>query len=508
MATTRASAWRAAAAFLALSALPAGAADWTFAPDITLRETYTDNAFLGSGGKRHDWVTDVSPGIRIDGRGARLTASLAYRPSAIFYARESDGNDIANNLQAFGRLEAIERFFFVEAAGNIAQNFISPFAAQPTDLAVSTPNRIESRTVSLSPYVAGEIARTLAYELRNGNTWTSTNDASLGDIHSIQWTGRVSRPVRVFGWALDYSDTEIRHEDFAGRPDEESRLYRGIVYFQPTPEWRLSASAGREENNFILQEEQRYSMRGGGISWRPGPRTSASFDYERRYFGPSRIARFDHRTRLTAWNLAYSRSASNFQEEVLRLPPGNTAALLDAIFTARISDPVERAAAVQQFLQSTGTPAFLATPLSFYTQRIFVREAVDASFGIVGVRNSITFTAFYAENTGLTGTASTVAPDTFLLADRFNQRGFGARADHRLTAFTSLGAQATRVYSRQHEPLPLDTRNDNFAVTLNHTVSPRTTTFAGVSATRFQSGESGTSDQDANSVFVGLNHRF
>lgn len=446
--------------------------------------------------------------MRIEGRGARLTASLAYRPTAIFYAREREANDVANNLQAFGRLEAVERFFFVEAAGNITQNFISPFAVQPANLAISTPNRIESRTVSLSPYLRGDLGRTLEYELRNRNTWTKTNNNSLGDVRMLEWTGRLSRPVRLFGWALDYSDVEIHHEDFTGVPDEESRLYRGILYLQPDPVWRLSASVGHEENNFILQETQRYTMRGAGISWRPGPRTSASFDYESRYFGPSRVARFDHRTRQTAWSLAYSRSASNFQEEVLRLAPGNTAALLNAIFAARIPDPVERAAAVQEFLQVTGTPSFLANPLSFYTQRIFIREGVDGSFGILGARNSITFTAFYSDNSRLAGTSSVVTPDTFLLTNRFNQRGFGARADHKLTPFTTVGANATRINSRQSEPVALDTRNDNFAITLTHAASPKTTMFAGLSATRFHADDPGAADDDANAIFVGLNHRF
>jgi uncharacterized protein (PEP-CTERM system associated) len=245
------------------------------------------------------------------------------------------------------------------------------------------------------------------------------------------------------------------------------------------------------------------------VSWRPGPRTTADLEYESRYFGPSRLARFNHRGRLTAWNLTYSRTASNLQEELLRLPPGNTAALVDAIFTARTPDPVERAAAVQQFLQATGTPAFLTNSLAFYTQQIFVREGIEASLAILGVRNSIAFTAFQAESTRLSSSDTTaVVPDALLLANRINQRGFGVRADHRLTPFTTIGANATRTFSRQEEPAGLDTRNDTFALTLNHTVSPKTTTFAGVSATRFDSDDASLANQDANSVFVGLTHRF
>ena len=107
------------------------AASWTVRPEITLRETYTDNAFIGQGPPRTDWVTEVTPSIRIDGRSPRLTANLSYAPSAVFYARNNEFNDVINNLDAFGRLEAVERFFFVEAAAKINQNFITPLRPSP-----------------------------------------------------------------------------------------------------------------------------------------------------------------------------------------------------------------------------------------------------------------------------------------------------------------------------------------------------------------------------------------
>jgi uncharacterized protein (PEP-CTERM system associated) len=505
---TGAKGWRNAAALLVLTTANAAAANWTVTPDITLRETYTDNVFLGSGTREHDFITQVTPGIRIDGRSPRLIANLSYRPSALFYARHDEADDIANSLNAFARLEAIEKLFFVDASGSIAQHFISPFAPRPAELATSTPNRLESRTFSLSPYVRGELFRGVDYVLRNRNTWTSTDNRDLGDIHTTQWTGRVASPVRLFGWALEYDDTETRHEDFTGRPDQESRLFRGRLYYQPDISWRFSASAGREENNFVLQERERHTIRGGGVSWRPTPRTVADLEYESRYFGPSRLARFTHRTRLTAWNVAYSRNASNFQEELLRLPPGDTATLLDAIFAARVPDPAERRAAVEEFMRATGTPASLANSLAFFTQRIFLREGIDASLGILGARNSITFTAFWAEHTRLSADAGALLPDAFLVANRIKQRGFGARANHKLTPVTTIGASATTTYSRPEEPPGPDTRNDYLALTLDHKLSPKTTTFAGVSIQRFDSEDTGLANRDAASVFVGLTHRF
>ena len=60
----------AALPILMLAAHPA-AARWTVTPDITLRETYTDNVFVGSATRESDLVTQITPGIRIDGRSRR-----------------------------------------------------------------------------------------------------------------------------------------------------------------------------------------------------------------------------------------------------------------------------------------------------------------------------------------------------------------------------------------------------------------------------------------------------
>ena len=499
--------WLAGAAFLMLAAADV-AAQWKVAPDITLRETYTDNVFFGAGPRTDDFITQVTPGIRIDGRSPRLAASLSYRPSALFYARESEFNDVVNDLAGSARLEAVEKLFFVDAAASITQNFISPFARQPGDITTISANRFESRTASLSPYLSGRLGSAIEYELRSAHTWTNTDSDALGDVYSRRWTGRVASPVRRFGWSLEYDDTLTEYEEFRRQPDQKSRLYRARLFFQPDESWRFFANAGREENNFVLQEEQQERIYGGGLAWRPGPRTSVDLEYEHRFFGPYKLARFDHRTRLTAWHLGYLRDSTNFQTEVLRLPPGSTAALLDSIFAARIADPNERRSAVEQFIRSTGTPAFLANSLAFYTERIFLREALDASFAVLGVRNSITFSAFYAENTEISPDVAAIFPDAFLLGERFTQYGFGVRADHKLTASTSVGASYNRSHTQHKEPTMLESRDTYGTLTLNHTVSPNTTSFAGVSISRYDSEGTGLSNQNSTSVFVGLNHRF
>ena len=491
-----------------------GTSGWVIRPDIRVRETYDDNPTLAPrDAARSDFITEVTPGLRIDGNAPRLRASFDYRPSLLFYARNSEEDRLVNRLQAFGSLEAIDNFFFVDVHGVITQDFISPFGARPADIGTITPNRTETRTLGISPYIRGALGQGYVYELRNRNLWTSSDTEALANIHSTKWTGRFASPVRLFGWALEYEESKIRQEEFTQQPDREMRLVRGRLFFQPDYAWRISLSAGGEENNYeLLRETKSNSIYGAGVAWNPSARTTVDAQYEHRFFGPSRLARLRHRTRLTAWSINYSRGVSDYQEEVLRLPPGNTAALVDSIFAARIPDPTERRAAVDQFLLASGTPSFLSSSLSFYTTQIFLQERVDASVGIIGVRNSITFSVYASDSERISQDLSGVIPDAFLRGERIKMRGFGLRAEHKLAPFTWVGVSATRNYSKQDEPLTpsIESWNDNVALTLNHSVSPRTITFGGVGyhAVDNEVDNQGLGSTNSHSVFVGLDHRF
>ena len=486
---------------------PAQVRAWTITPSVGVRGTYTDNASLVSAPEDGEFITQISPAISISGRGNRFRASLAYTADLLFYARDSDENRLANTLSAVGNLEAIENFFFVDASASVSQNFISPFGLRPTDIFSITDNRTETRTFSLSPYVRGQFPDGTSYEVRNRNTWTTTDTSALADVYTRQWVGSITTPIRLFGFGVDGADNRVSYDNDDPRPDLETRQVRARLFFQPDSTLRLFASVGREENNFTLQETRSYRTYGYGALWRPTPRTTAEFNWEHRFFGTARLASLEHRTRLTAWSASYSRDVSTSQQEFLRLPPGNTAALLDQIFLARFPDPVERQAAVQQFLSVTGTPAFLANSLAFYTEQAILQERLQGSLGLLGTRNSITFTAFKSRSTALTESVSPLPAEVFLeVGRRVEQTGFGLSASHRLTGNTSITASANRVFAESEQPVVVESRNDSLALSLSHTLSPRTTTFAG--ATYAKGQPAGEPARHARSVFAGLNHRF
>src|SRR5262249_21168920 len=150
-----------------------------------------------------------------------------------------------------------------------------------------------------------------------------------------------------------------------------------------------------------------------------------------------------------------------------------------------------------------------ANSLAFYTQRVYLREGIDASVAFVGRRNSIVFTAFTADSSDISADVLGLLPDAILLSRKIKQQGFGATAQHRLTPSTTLGAYASRINSKEEQPAPLKSRNDYLNLYLSHSLSPRTNAFSGVSIVRFDFDDPrATPNQNANSVFVGLTHRF
>lgn len=479
----------------------------TITPSIGLRGTYTDNVSLAAVPERGEFVTDIYPSVVFQTRGRRFTASANYTAHVLLYARNHDQNRLANTLSGAANLEAIEKFFFVDGQANVSQTYLSPFGPRPTDLGTITTNRLETQTFSLSPYIRSQTPGGYDYEVRNRNTWTKTDNGAIPEIRTREWSSRLTSPIRLVGWGVDASDVVTSYDDpLTNRPERQSRIVHGRLFFQPQSTLRLSASVGRESNNFIGQEERSNRTYGYGALWRPTPRTTAQFDWERRFFGVSRSASFEHRTPLTAWNASYSKSVSSFQQQLAVPAAVSTAALLDLIFRARIPDPVQRQQAIEEFLRATGTPAFLGISLAFFTEQVFIQERLQGSFAVLGARNSIIFTAFGLRSTAVTESPITLPSEILPTANsRIKQRGFGANASHRLSGFTSLGAGLNRTWS-EAEVTGAEARSDSLTLNLTHTVSPKTDTFAGLGYSSFETNTGSTGQ--ARTVFAGFVHRF
>ena len=99
----------------------------------------------------------------------------------------SDSSTFHNTLSASANVEVVQNWLFVDANASISQQFISPFGTQSSDPSLNNSNRTEVSTVSVAPYVKGQIAGQVNYIGRAFYTYTNSGSSQASD--SSVWGG-------------------------------------------------------------------------------------------------------------------------------------------------------------------------------------------------------------------------------------------------------------------------------------------------------------------------------
>lgn len=472
------------------------AESWKISPSVSVQGTLTDNVNLAPNDrKRSDLIMNVAPGIRVDGFGARASLQLDYRMNNLLYASESSRNNTQHFLSALGSLEAVENWLFVDARTSITQQAISPFAARPTNAENINANRAETYTYGLSPYIRGRFGSTADYLLRYNCTTTETKGNVVRDFGVSEWVGNVKGGTAFvdLGWAVDASTQNYYVSQ--GRDTEASRL-RGSLIYRLDPEIRLTATAGREANNFLSIEKRYKSTYGGGVDWSPTDRTLVSAFRERRFFGDGYEYSFRHRTRLTAWSYSDRKGVNTLPNQLATAGAGSAFDLLFNALASSIPDPVARRQEVERQLLIGGIPPDLALVTTFLTARVFVDRTREASVGLLGVNNTFTLTGTSTERQALGVGIETL--DSFALSPNIRQRGVSANWSHRLSPLSSLSVLGLRLRSTGSGPTALESTQTAVRMLLSFQVSPKA--FASVGARRVLFDSTTGSDYRENAL--------
>jgi uncharacterized protein (PEP-CTERM system associated) len=491
---------------------PAAAETWRLTPSVNVRETFTNNANLApSGQAQSSFVTTLGAGLGISGNGARVQLNGSIGVSGNYYAGDYNANSGSNNIfvtaNLLGNVEAIEKFFFIEGAVNVSQQYLSPFAPTPASTIGVTDNRYTSVGFRLSPYIRGVFPGGTTYLLRSDSIWSN-----LGQVQNVPgstssftqvFTGRLDSPIRTFGWSADASATSTK---FTNEQAVTSEIVRGYLNWRPDPQVLLYGIGGYEWNNYYLTKSDNI-VYGAGGEWRPTERTNVSGNWQERFFGSSYLAQVTHRNPFTAFNVNASRDISTYPQQLFAAPAGgDVAALVNAAFVTRIPDPAQRAQAVADFLATSGLPATLSSPLNYYVQQVILYDQQSATFTVIGVRNSTAFTVYNRKQEVISGGTGVALPAPFGALNNNTQRGGAVTYSHQLTPFTNLNATATRYQTTSLPPFSSQSTTNAFLLSTGTRLSPRTDGFAGLTYTDFDSNVS--NDYTAFTVYVGLNHRF
>ncbi len=483
---------------------------WAVTPTISGLAGYTSNVNLTPPGQEQgSFFVGLTPAISVRGAGPRAMLVGTAAVEGLLYSGDTNRTRLYPSATILGAIEVLDNFFFVDGTVNISQQYISPYGPQPIGNIGATDNRYTSYGFSVNPYIRGVLPGEIRYLVRDENFWSNLSGGArdtsgLTSTYTNRFIGRLESPIRVFGWAVDANRTYTSFSNDS--PSLTLELARGVLNYRPAPQWLLFATGGyeRTQGGFTESDGPIY---GGGVAWRPDERTNALASWEERFFGSSYLASLNHRSPSWVLNVNASRNATTYPQLLFSLPAGgNVAALADAAFATRITDPAQRAAAVEQFLQQRGLPSQLQTPLNVYDQQILLYEQQTATFGLVGVRNSLVATAYNRKSEAIAASGEALPPP-FGAINNNTQRGASLVFSHRLTALTNIVATATRFTTTATEPFTGKSTTNFLQLSGGTLIGPKTTLFTGANYTKF---DSDTVDNEYNAVmvFVGAFHTF
>ncbi len=479
--------------------------------------TFSDNVLLQPSGQGSaDLITSVTPAIGLRGKGGRLLLDFSYAPTVLKYLDNASRDTIRQSLNALATLEAVDKFLFVDARASIFQSLLTPLGPVPADQTSITGNRTETATAGISPYIRHRTSSGSTYSVRNDSNYTTllSSSQSVNTSQSDSFTNRFTAdyngpPGTVVVFSANYLNG---YNQYSTNPSANLQVARGRLTMPFDPGTSIFLIGGYESNDIVVGS---YAgpVYGGGASWSPTPRTSFLAQAEKRFFGTGYSATFNHRTRSTTWNVRASNDVQQFGAPGIGYNTVETKDLIDNLFVSTIPDPILREQVVNQFISQAGLPQFVTVPTNFYTNRINQIEALDASFGLVGVRNSLVFGAFYRTTTPVNVSPTSGLPDIFNTYNSTTQRGVSINFSHRISPQVNLGGGINRVHGEGSgvgalgvPTPPTETRQTILRASLTRQFSPKT--FGSVTL-RYQTFESNTSSNYTESaVVVSASHTF
>ncbi len=279
-------------AALAACALPPGpleAGDWEFEPRVGGELSYTDNVTLAAEDEESEFVTVISPGIRVTGEGRRASLDLDYRAEALFHGGESDRNEVIHELGAEGTIELVREQLFLDADATRSEDLVSGEDTVPDSNIFSSGARDSVTTYGIGPrlqYDLGSVARLRA---RYRREVVDQDDSRLDTETDTARVALDSGPrFNTWGWSASYERTdEALARRGVGDEDRRFERARGELNVRAGARTELFVAGGTEDNDF---DSARFDEIDGdfweaGFRWSPRRRVTLEAAVGERFFG-------------------------------------------------------------------------------------------------------------------------------------------------------------------------------------------------------------------------------
>ena len=451
---------RISAATLLLLSSHSYAGDWKITPNVSVKETYSDNVRLAAPGKEDsDFVTQINPGISVTGTGARLKLNGRYTMQNIFYASDSGANTTNHQLNGNATAELWEDILFIDGKASISQQNMSNFGTQAQDNTNITSNRTNVTTYSISPYIHHHFKNFASTETRFTHDSVTTDSSGMRDSQAdrFQFSLTSGKDFGRLGWGLHYSKQKTGFSSKSGvtaQTSTEMENYSADLRYRVTPQFSLTAVAGEQQNSYqsLTGKSSGGTYWNGGFTWNPSQRTSISGNAGHQFYGNSYAFKADHRSRRTLWNINYSEDITSTRDQFLAPTAISTAEFLVKSHVFDTLPEADRLAAAEAFVVANGLPLALAENINYFTNRYFLQKRLQASVSLTGVRNTVVLSLFDATReaqTAQTADSLLLGPLDRSLNDSTKSTGVNLLWNWRIAPQTSanLNAGFTRTTS-------------------------------------------------------------
>lgn len=229
-------------------------AKFSIVPSVGIQETYNDNIFLTNANEEDDFITTVSPGVKLEyAPNQSLELTLDYGLNFRFYSDHRDLNDTdireIQNIKFQAQARPLSRIF-IDVSDTYKRIAID--VREKTAEDNHFKNKTDTNIFSVSPYTILPLTTTITTTIGYiyNNTWYRDSDGIDSESQSAFLTLNKKFTSRING-EVKYDYLTFNPDRIEGATDKYNRHQGSVAAtYQITPEFLINGNVGRAWFNY------------------------------------------------------------------------------------------------------------------------------------------------------------------------------------------------------------------------------------------------------------------
>jgi uncharacterized protein (PEP-CTERM system associated) len=277
---------------------------------------------------------------------------------------------------------------------------------------------------------------------------------------------------------------------------------RGVATYAIDPQFAVNLRGGHDHVVYGLNSKSDKVV-GFGVRWLLSDRTRIDSSVEQHFYGLGWNLAATHRNPGLTLRVDGGRELGTYASTIGTLTAGGTVAnLLDSLLASRITDPAQRAVAVQEIITQRGLPATVASPVQIISNRAEIRSNASISMGLLGSRHVLSLRVFAQHIQDLPGELTQGG-----LSGDARQMGWSLGLNRKLSTQTSADLTLAHIQTTgEGANLGQDSTDNSLRLGVSYRLTPNTVVTGGARRVLVKSTVIGNANESA--IFAGALHRF